>query len=61
MGPLEFQLEGYQLWAEKRTGLRVQFVHYHVQDTMLIVEEFIPTPPALPPIWHVHMVGGPPY
>ena len=36
---MECLLEGCQVKAATRMGMRIHFLHHHVQDTVIIVEE----------------------
>ena len=47
-GPRECPVEGFRGRAEKRTVLRVNLLHIHARETVIILEEGTPPQPLVP-------------
>ena len=52
-------VEGCQGWASTQMGIWLHFVHYYMQDTLVILEEGNFTSSALPSLCYVGNMGGP--
>ena len=57
-GPMPCPVKGCSGQAATRTAMKVEFWHWHVRDTVVILEEVNLPLPRLPSVWHAGDVTG---